>query len=193
MGEGDDDTACALVLGFGPFGEVVDNPSSKLAEALDGQQAAGLRIVGRTMPVSYRRCLETTATAIATHRPKMVLGVGVAVRRSQPMLERWGRAQVAASPLDVDGRRADWRAHPHHRRPARLPLAAMAAASGLALSDDCGTYVCNGWLYAVLGMLPTGVSAGFLHIPSAGVPPMVVLRALAAATPSTVQNDRLKE
>ncbi len=69
----------------------------------------------------------------------------------------------------------------------------MGEAAEWKLSSDCGTYVCNGWLYATLGMLPTSVLAGFLHIPSAGVPPAAVLRALAAAMPSTGQNCSLKD
>lgn len=176
---GEGNRPVALVMGFGPFGEVVDNPSCALATALDGTLAGPFRIAGRTMPVSYRRCLETTAAAVAELAPTVVLGIGVAVRRERARLERVGRARVTRQPLDVDGRMADWRSAPHLRRPARLPLDRMCAASGLGLSEDCGSYVCNGWLYACLGMLPERVRIGFLHVPRAGVSADVVRRALA--------------
>ena len=75
---GEGNRPVALVMGFGPFGEVVDNPSCALATALDGTLAGPFRIAGRTMPVSYRRCLETTAAAVAELAPTVVLGIGVA-------------------------------------------------------------------------------------------------------------------
>jgi pyrrolidone-carboxylate peptidase len=130
------------------------------------------------MPVSYRRSLELTARAVVTHAPDVVLGIGVAVSRSRPQLERTGRAKLGPM-LDVDQRKADWRGSPHQQRPARLPLRLMCEAAGLEVSDDCGGYVCNGWMYASLGMLPQRVQVGFLHIPYAGISAQVVRQALA--------------
>ena len=174
-----DGAPVALVLGFGPFGEVLDNPSSRLARAVDGLDAGPFRLVGRQMPVSYRRSVEETAAAVATHAPEIVLGVGVAVQRTCAQLERTGRAGHSTR-LDVDQRQADWISSPRRRRVARLPLKAMQEASGLEVSDDCGSYVCNGWLYACLGMLPLHLRVGFLHIPRHGLAPDVVQHAIAA-------------
>ena len=173
-----DDSPVALVMGFGPFGDVLENPSSKLAEALHGTTAGPYRIAGMRMPVSYRRCVEVTASAVVRHSPDVVLGVGVAVLRSRPQLERFGRAHHGAL-LDVDQRAADWRSSSHRQRPARLPLRLMCEAGGFELSDDCGSYVCNGWMYACLGMLPEQVRVGFLHIPRGGVSTEGVRQALA--------------
>ena len=44
----------------------------------------------------------------------------------------------------------------------------------LALSDDAGPYVCNAWLYGVLGGLAaTGrpIPAAFLHVTAEGMDP----------------------
>ena len=169
----------ALVMGFGPFGDVLENPSRHLAEELNGSTAGPYTVVGRSMPVSYRRCLEVTARAVATHAPDVVLGIGVAVSRPNGQLERVGRAMLGPLP-DVDDKVSDWRSSPYRQRPVRLPLDRMCEASGLGLSDDCGSYVCNGWLYACLGMLPERIRLGFLHIPLAGVSAPVVRQALAA-------------
>jgi len=44
----------------------------------------------------------------------------------------------------------------------------MAREASIAVSDDCGTYVCNGWLYTCLGAFPETLPLGFLHIPDTG-------------------------
>ena len=157
----------ALVMGFGPFGELRRNPAAELACAVDGSRARGTRVVGRTMPVSYRRCVEQTAAAWGRYQPGIVLGVGVATSRNRPELERVARAHWATVPLDIDGLTPAWRPSATVRR-ARIPVEAMAEAAGIGVSEDCGAYVCNAWFYAILGALPVRVRVGFLHIPAAG-------------------------
>jgi len=158
---------CVLVMGFGPFGEVRRNPAAELACAVDGTRVGDTRVVGRSMPVSYQRCVEQTAALWGRHQPGVVLGVGVATSRSRPELERVARARWAPVPRDIDGRTPAWRPSASVRR-ARMPVEAMAVASGIGVSEDCGTYVCNAWFYTMLGALPEWVKVGFLHIPAAG-------------------------
>ena len=43
-----------LVTGFGAFLDVDDNPSGRVARAVDGAEIEGLRIVGVTLPVRYQ-------------------------------------------------------------------------------------------------------------------------------------------
>lgn|GEM_PF-1381242 len=157
----------ALVLGFTAFGEVVHNPSECLARAVDNTRSARWSITGRSMPVSYRRCVEHTARLVAELNPHLVLGVGVAMQRDHIALERWGRAVCSRLQPDVDGRTAPWRNGPGIR-PARLPVDRMARAANIRVSDDCGTYVCNAWLYTVLGALGEHLQVGFLHVPGGG-------------------------
>jgi pyrrolidone-carboxylate peptidase len=122
---------------------------------------------GRSMPVSYRRSVEETARWFGALQPTVVLGVGVAVKRPDVTLERLAWARFAPTRPDVDGRVAAWRSG-QRVRPVRLPIEAMARAAGIEVSDDCGDYVCNSWLYATLGALPEHVAVGFLHVPSSG-------------------------
>ncbi len=170
-----------LVLGFGPFGSYATNPATLLALAVDGAKVGrGVPVWGRQMPVSYRRCVEVTAAAIAELRPRVVLGVGVAPRAA-PMFERKGRA-LFGEKVDIDGRYPDWRVQETQVRFSTLPIDRMAHATGWQVSDDCGQYVCNGWLFATLGMAPPSVLLGFLHVPERGANPTLALRALEVAT-----------
>lgn len=140
------------VLGFGPFLEVRDNPASRLARAVDGR--AG--IVGREMPVSYRRSVAMAEEC----RADLIVGIGVARGRTEAAVERtavrgWSESDLDGNLGDIDG--------PEERR---SPLAeAFAAALGVPVSDDAGRYVCNGWLYRCLGL---GLPVVFLHIPPDG-------------------------
>ncbi len=90
-----------LVFGFGPFGEVTDNPAARLAQAVDGADAGALRVIGRVLPVSYARCLQQTRTHVAAHLPVAVLCVGVARGRREAAVECLGRNSATGN--DVDG------------------------------------------------------------------------------------------
>lgn len=158
----------ALVVGFGPFGAVLDNPAARLATACTGTTARWT-VVGRTMTVSYRRSVEETARLVAELEPAVVLGVGVAVSRPQPCLERWGRRWFDADRPDVDGEVPTWASTGRiEARKSRLPVQRMADTAGIQVSLDCGRYVCNGWLYACLGAFPAELAVGFLHVPTDG-------------------------
>jgi len=165
----------ALVLGFGPFGEVVDNPSSRIARAVWGRRLNGVDIIGEAMPVSYGRSVSLALVRAAQLRPALVLGIGVAVRREAAMVERYGRNRAATRAADVDGVRV----RSHGEGPAVLesPLAEeLAGALGVPLSSDAGTYVCNAWLYR---SLRCGLPAAFLHVPRQGIEADRVAEAVA--------------
>lgn len=170
-----------LVLGFGPFGEVVDNPSRRLALALDGARVGGRRVVGREMPVLYGESVALTERLVLAHQPAVVLGIGVAVRRQRPEVERFGRPQRLPSLPDVAGRiRPPGPRGGPGPRAARGALAAFAQALGAGLSEDAGQYVCNAWLHDCLDRLEDQRPVLFLHLPPAGLPPERLLRALPA-------------
>ena len=67
-----------LITGFGPFPGVADNPSARLARALDGRVVGGVRFVGEVLPVSYRRAPAQTLRLAAAHKADAILGTGVA-------------------------------------------------------------------------------------------------------------------
>jgi pyroglutamyl-peptidase len=176
-------------MGFGPFQGIDDNPASRLAEASDAASGTW-RVVGRTMPVSYRRAVEETARWVARSQPDVVLGVGVAVRRTRPALERWGRGCFNPRQPDVDGRLPAWGAVRRSvARASRLPVEEMARSAGIAVSEDCGTYVCNGWLFTCLVAFPESLPLGFLHIPDTGWSVSGLLRLLDGFSRSQGMHD----
>jgi pyroglutamyl-peptidase len=156
-----------LVTGFGPFGTVEDNPASRLARSLDGVAGHGFSIVGREIPVSYRRAPELTVQLARENGVDHVIGVGVAVSRTTPQLERFGRRGLGATP-DVDGVCAPVLPGPE-RLPASLDVGRWSRALSCETSEDAGGYVCNAWLHQVRQLLP--IPVGFLHIPLSGVTP----------------------
>jgi pyroglutamyl-peptidase len=159
-----------LVTGFGPFGDVRENPSGALARAASGLRAGDRTLLGLELPVSYRRGIELTVRVARAIRPALVLGCGVAARRERAAVERTGRARVGVTP-DVDGQRpSTLEASGPALAPSTLDVERLAACLGVDVSEDAGDYVCNGWLYRVSRLL-SGVPVGFLHIPRAGLTP----------------------
>lgn len=170
-----------LVLGFGPFLDVADNPAARLARAVDGATVGGRRVVGRVMPVSYSRGPELAASLAEDLDPELILGVGVARDRPEPWVERVGRRRCSATEADVDGTAgADLEPEGPEEVEASLDVDALAAALGCGVSRDAGRYVCNGWLYRAVRTLGAGRPVGFLHVPDAGLTPERLLRGLAA-------------
>lgn len=163
-----------LVVGFLPFGSVMDNPAARLARAVDGRAAGPWWVRGEAIPVSYARGPGETLRLVDLVRPAAVLGVGVAVTRPEATLERWARAGSTAEAADVDGRRLPAEV----QAPRPLFDGGLAAALGVGFSDDAGGYVCNGWAWAVSGA--AGVPVGFLHVPERGFCPARLLAGLAA-------------
>jgi len=163
-----------LVLGFGPFGSVLDNPAERLARAVNRAALPGAELFGEAMPVSYRRAVEQTVHRARDLRVDWVLGVGVATKRSAPQLERVGRA-ICGEVADVDGVCGPQLTGPSEVL-SSLDLDRWSAALDCEISEDAGTYVCNAWLHQVAQQLTMPV--GFLHIPTAGVDPQWLLRGL---------------
>jgi pyroglutamyl-peptidase len=175
-----------LVLGFGAFEGIAQNPAAKLARAVDGcvlpvggtsgSPATTLRVVGREMRVSYRWAISATNRAIASFDPDFVLGVGVAAKRRRASVERFAVNAVAAGRPDVDG-----------ECPVRLPgsperlrcdsAPRLATALGARLSRDGGRYLCNAWLHHALQLKRP---AAFLHVPLAGFDAVRLVQGLAA-------------
>ncbi len=152
-----------LVLGFGPFGEVVDNPAARLARGIDGRSSGGVRFVGREMPTSYRRVVAFTESAIAEFRPDFVFGIGVARSRAVIEVERVGRNLADPALPDNDGECRSFHDDGPSERTCKH-AAELAACLGCGVSDDAGRYVCNAWLYFALAR---PVPSYFVHVPDA--------------------------
>ncbi|MEL6349263.1 MAG: hypothetical protein AAFV53_39545 [Myxococcota bacterium] len=170
-----------LVAGFGPFFDVVDNPAAAVARGVDGATIAGVRVIGRVMPVSYIRAPRMTFDWIDALNPIGVVGVGVASKRTWITVETVG--QNVADPLlaDVDGqKRSQLEEDGPAIRRMTAPPGVLAAALGGVVGEDAGRYVCNAWTYSVGVVQDPNQWTSFIHIPPRGLAPHVLLSALSA-------------
>ena len=166
-----------LVAGFGPFDGVVDNPSAAIAEALDGCVYGGVQVVGREMPVSFRRSIDACRMWIDGTGAVAVIGIGVALSRSEVSVEKRGQCPKGDGRLDVDHTAC---APGGENEPeevwSTVDSARLAASIGAELSEDAGTYVCNHWLYRAVQEFD--IPVGFIHVPPNGLDAGALLRGI---------------
>lgn len=164
-----------LVTGFEPFGGERVNPSADVARALHGRTIEGAQVVGIVLPCVFGASIATLRNAIDTHRPQLVLALGLAAGREGFTLERIAinlddariadnaGAQPIDTPVDARGPAAHF---------TTLPIKAMAAAlrnagHTAAVSNSSGTFVCNHVFYGLQHALKRrrSVRSGFMHLP----------------------------
>jgi pyrrolidone-carboxylate peptidase len=137
----------------------------------------GHTVLGLVLEVSHRTAHVQTLQMIQAHQPDLVLGFGVAVDRLEVTVERFAWRKLGERP-DVNGE-----VLPLPNGPGRLnvsvPAQQLADALGGQVSVDAGNYVCNGWLYRMLLSAPDAC-IGFVHLPPAGLAPVMLARALAS-------------
>ena len=158
-----------VVAGFGSFDNVINNPSSAIAVALDGCVLGDLQVIGREMPVSYARSVDVCEMWVRSTQAVGLIGIGVAMDRTEITIERTGVRPNPGAREDVDGR------SPGLMDAARCPPALLCSinvdhfADGLGgrVGDDAGGYVCNAWLYQAL--LRFEIPVVFIHVPPMGL------------------------
>jgi pyroglutamyl-peptidase len=166
-----------LVTGFEPFGGDSVNPSMQAVLALIAAPPPGIDLRGEILPVSHARTPRVIRSALARHRPDLVIATGEASGRAEISVERIGinvnDFRVADNdgeqPADVaviEGGPAAWF--------ATIPVKAIVASlreAGIPahVSNSAGTHLCNHTLY-LLGHLAAseypGMKAGFIHLPA---------------------------
>jgi len=166
----------ALVTGFEPYGGRGRNPAGEVAARLDGSTVAGVRVVGRNLPVAFAALDEAVAATLAEVDPAVVISLGLCPGEPVIRLERVAinvadfeipdneGVVLVDRPLDAAGAAA---------RIATLPLrpiqeALLQAGIPARLSSSAGTYLCNKALYRFLGAIEDsggGVPCGFIHLP----------------------------
>jgi len=165
-----------LITGFEPYGGRALNPSAQLARALDGTEIAGLRVVGRTLPVAITGLAARVDALLDETRPALVIALGLAPGEAMIRLERFGVNLADFEIADNAGERpTDATIVPEGAaaRAATLPLRAIEKAlldEGIPvrLSTSAGAYLCNAILYLLLGALERRhwrVPCGFIHLP----------------------------
>lgn len=170
-----------LLTGFGPFGNVADNPSGRLAEYFAGEEVAGHELTVSVLPTSYARAPQKMRALLEIGgrggKPfDNILMLGVASGSLSWRVERVGRNWNETKP-DVDGY-TPTAGVILPGLPETLPVTFPVEEIVLRLeqaelpviaSDSAGAYLCNCLLYTTLSRLQTSplpVRAGFLHIPA---------------------------
>jgi len=173
------------VTGFGPFGDVGDNPSAHLALALDGLAIGGAVVAAAVWPVDARALAGHMAWAYARQRPIAALHLGVARRARALQLEARARNALDFRLPDATG----WQPTATAIDPGAVAerawglaeqcTAALVADGQLAMaSHDAGTYVCNLALWRMIDMAPC--PALFAHVPADGGSEAIHEAAIAA-------------
>ncbi len=168
-----------LVTGFGPFLDVLDNPSRALAERLALRPPKGWSVEALPLEVSFEgvgRALDRWA--LTARRPDLLLGLGLH-RGGDLRVERRARAELTSAKPDNGGRRAAdlgelWAALSPPERTTDLDLGPLLAAlhrrgaPGSYLSEDAGGFVCERSYYHLLALAERfHTHALFVHIPAA--------------------------
>ena len=169
---------CVLLTGFDAFGGDAINPSWLLARSLHGRQIAGHRVVAAQLPTRFGTSLDHLRALLDTHRPALVICLGLAAGRAALSLERIAinvdDARIAdnagARPIDapvVVGAPAAYF--------STLPIKAMRAAIEAVgvpaeISQSAGTFVCNHLFYGLMHRLAQepalrATRGGFIHVP----------------------------
>jgi pyroglutamyl-peptidase len=170
-------TPTVLVTGFDPFDGDRVNPSGEAAQALNGREIAGHRVVAGQLPTEFDRSLPALAALVQAHRPALVVCCGQAGGRAAISLERVAiNVQDARIPDNAGAQPVDEPVVA--AAPAAyfttLPIKAMRRAlreAGIAaeVSQTAGTFVCNHVFYGLMHHLasagPAGTRGGFIHVP----------------------------
>jgi pyrrolidone-carboxylate peptidase len=171
-----------LVTGFGPFEEVVHNPSAALARALAERPPAGFELRSAILPVSFLRAPRAWDELFETlpRAPGLLLGLG-SHKEGGFRLERRARGRLCNTVrVDVDGVvAASASGNQAHELASPLDLERVAAALQAAgaeqvtISEDAGGYVCERVYHHLLQRgREHGVAGLFVHVPPEALLPV---------------------
>lgn len=165
-----------LLTGFAPFWGYPRNVSQMAVQRITEVGKYPFKVVGRTLPTSFKRAPEFMAKALAEVQPEITLSFGLLENISAFRLERIGLNIDHTVQEDVDGN------IPAHRRitddgplayEVTLPFQMIVAALekvGLAVevSYHAQTFVCNHLIYTTMHLVATKklpIMYGFIHLP----------------------------
>ena len=166
-----------LCTGYEPFGDHEDNPSMRVAEALDGESVAGHDVIGAVLPVEFDAVGDELRDLVDEHDPAAAVATGLAGGRTGLSVERVGinlddAVTVAdnagrspeKTPIDADGVDARFATMPVVETVETM----LAADVPAAVSNSAGTHCCNHALYSLVDLFAgrgADVPAGFVHLP----------------------------
>ena len=190
-------TPSIYLTGFGPFEGVVDNPSARVAQALNQTVVGGARVDAEVLPVSFERAIDRVIEGYRRLQPDLAVHLGVATRRRLLCIEDRAHNLMTGRVPDVDGRRPRDEAIDASRPPnaslrsevdtRKLVRELLGHGVPARLSHDAGRYVCNRVYHqglALGAMARPACRVLFLHLPPVGALPA------RGAEPWTVQTLR---
>ena len=163
-----------LLTGFEPFLDYPVNSSWVVAESVATRGVIGVDIATEQMPVSFSRVAKALRSAVAKHKPDLLIMLGQSAGSDKIKLERVALNMMDAKSADNDGcAPAEEPISPN--APAALftnmPIKSLCAAIEresipVKISNSCGLYVCNRLYYEAL-MLSNEqhMRAIFVHLP----------------------------
>ncbi|CAB50353.1 pyroglutamyl-peptidase I [Pyrococcus abyssi] len=165
-----------LVTGFEPFGGDDKNPTMEIVKFLDGKEIGGAKVIGRVLPVSFKRARKELVAILDEIKPDVTINLGLAPGRTHISVERVAVNIIDARIPDNDG-----------EKPIDEPIVENGPAAYFAtiptreiveemkrnnipavLSYTAGTYLCNFVMYLTLHHSATKGyprKAGFIHVP----------------------------
>ncbi len=144
-----------LVTGFEPFGGGDDeNPTSIMANGIDGRVINGAEIVGRVLPVSYAKAKSLLMDLLHSIKPDVYVGLGLAPGSTGVAVEKV--ALNIARGRDNDGNDMDDEpiikdgpAAYFSTLPVKPLIDALRGGAGIPARESyhAGTYLCNYVMY----------------------------------------------
>jgi pyroglutamyl-peptidase len=170
-----------VLTGFEPFDRDSINPSWEAARALDGVNVAGATVHAVQLPCVFGAVRAPLQAALAEHRPRLVVCLGLAGGRAELSPERIAINVDDARIPDNAGRQPIdepiWAGAPAAYF-SSLPIKAIVQAlrqEGIpaSVSNTAGTFVCNHAFFTLMHLLhlgaedlPPGARGGFVHVPA---------------------------
>ena len=163
------------VTGFGPFGDIRDNPSGWIAERLEGDEVGPFVVKSEVFDVAFSSVRDRVVQLVRTGPHAMIL-LGVARAAARLRLESRAVNRMRASIPDLNGVRAvgqlvDERFPPDavletNVRPATLARRLKARGLDAEVSHDAGRYVCNATYFHALRICrEKAIPCLFVHVP----------------------------
>lgn len=167
-----------LLTGFGPFGEIKENPSLLLVRELEKTLVLpdDFRLVTQILPVVYDEAGQQTRNLIRSKNPDILISFGVAASRDNISLERVAlNLQDADIPDNADVLKRGDLIDPIGPKAyfSNLPLKDLqsvceTAGGATAVSNHAGGYICNEVFYVAaqeIEALGLSTRFGFIHLP----------------------------
>ena len=197
-----------LLTAFGPFGGDPRNPTEHALHPVAEAAAASAHVIAELLPVEFDAASTRIRHLVRTHRPDVVVSLGLAAGRSAITPERVAINLAEARIPDEAGARPVGLPLRKAAPPAyfsTLPLSSMVAAvtdagAPASLSYSAGAFVCNAVMFAGLDETlalraedPTAPEAvaGFVHVPQVDDDAMTqaeITRALIAAVLAALEH-----